>query len=195
MQRIQNVKDWFRVEDGAAFNLSGVANRRVRLDVNVPFEARLWLSDGDGVDYFLGAVRGRDVIEFHAEFETCAVTVEGSDVYIQTVDGQDLSIAVPDAVSMTKLIERRPRNHEMELMMFHQNQNLERRLAAQRDELAAFWDRREAAVRAAAEKPVATSVDKPDTAKPQSAGTAEGAGKPESADVGNAGKVEPVEAK
>lgn len=195
MQRIQNVKDWLCVEDGKAFNLSGVANRRVRLDVNAPFEARLWLSDGDGVTYFLAAVLGRDVIEFHAEFETCSITAEGSDVYIQTVDGQDLSIAVPDAVSMTKLIERRPRNHEMELMMFHQNQNLERRLAAQRDELAALWDRREAALRAVAEKPVAASADKPDTAKPEPAGTAESAGKPESADGGNAGKTEPNKAK
>lgn len=195
MQRIQNVKDWLCIADGQSFNLSGVANRRVRLDVNAPFEARLWLSDGEGVTYFLASVLGRDVIEFHAEFETCSITAEGSDVYIQTVDGQDVSFSIPDAVTMTKLIERRPRNHEMELMMFHQNQNLERRLAAQRDELAALWDRREASLRAAAAKPVAASADKPDSAKPESAGTAEGAGNPESADGGNAGKAEPKQAK
>lgn len=195
MQRMQNIRDWVLIEDGKAFNLTGMANRRVRLDVNAPYEARLWLSDGDGVTYFLASVLGRDVIEFHADFETCSITAEGSDVYVQTVDGVDLSIAIPDAVTMTKLIERRPRNHEIELMMFMQNQNLERRLAAQRDELEALWSRRAAAAVAAAAKSSASSADKPDTAKSEPAGTAESAGKLEAADDSDAGKVELKKAK
>lgn len=195
MQRIQNMASWQKVEDGKALNMLGGAMRRVRLDVNAPDAVRLWFVNGNGEMTFLARVVGRDVLEFVGSSEDFAIIVEGGECWFQSIDGEKLAFAIPDAVTMTRLIERRPRNHEMELMMFMQNQNLERRLAAQRDELAALWDRREAAARAAAEKSVTSSPDKPDTAKPEPAGTAESAGKPESTDAGNAGKVEPAKAK
>lgn len=195
MQRIQNMASWQKVEDGKALNMLGGAMRRVRLDVNAPEAVRLWFVNGNGEMTFLARVVGRDVLEFVGSSEDFAIIVEGGECWFQSIDGEILAFSIPDAVTMTRLIDRRPRNHEMELMMFLQNQNLERRLAAQRDELAALWDRREAVARAAAEKPVASSTDKPDTAKPEPAGIAEGAGKSESTNGGDSGKAEPAKAK
>ena len=195
MQRIQNIADWQKVEDGKVLNMFGGATRRVRLDVNAPDAVRLWFVDGNGETTFLARVCGRDVLEFVACQEDFSIISEGGECWFQSVDGENLAFSIPDAVTMTKLIERRPRNHEMELMMFMQNQNLERRLAQQAAELEALWRRREAAAGAAAAKPGAASADKPDTAKSEPAGTAEGAGKPEGADDGDAGNAEPKKAK
>lgn len=195
MQRIQNIADWQKVEDGKALNMLGGVTRRVRLDVNAPDAVRLWFVDGDGQMTFLARVVGRDVLEFVAGQQDFAIIAEGGECWFQSVDGENLAFSIPDAVTMTKLIERRPRNHEMELMMYMQNQNLERRLAQQANELEALWNRREAVAAAAAAKSVPSSADKPDPAKPEPAGTAESAGKPESTNAGNGSQTEPAKAK
>lgn len=194
MQRLHNLDKWQELKDGEAVNFAGTAQRRVRLDVNAPDFTRLYHSDANGVVTFLALVRGRDVIEFATDGEF-AITAEGGPVWFHSIDGEATSFAIPDAVTLTKLIERRPRNHERELMMFMQNQNLERRLAAQRDELAALWDRRERAAAAAAAQPKPASDDGSDPAKSEPQGTAGSAGKPETADAGDSEPAKPAKAK
>lgn len=194
MQRLHNLDKWKELPEGHTANFENTHARRVRLDVNAPFPVRLYAHDGNGETTFLALVSGRDVIEFAASGEV-GVTVEGGGVWLHTVDGENLAFEIPQAESFTKLIERRPRNHELELMNYMMNQNIERRLAAQRDELVALWGRREAAQQPPAAKPSAAGDGAGDNAKPEPAPTDSAAGKSEPANDGSGAKPEPAKAK
>lgn len=149
MQRIQDIKKWKVCEEGSAIVFGASAPRRVRLDVNSHAEVRLTYADGNGELVPLALVKGRDVIEFQASGEF-SIIVDGGPLWYYTIDGQKLAIKKPDAVSFTRIIERRPRNPEVELMNYLMNQNMERRFEQQRVEFEAMWARREAAATAAA---------------------------------------------
>lgn len=175
MQRLFNVDKWLHVEDGKAITFEKANSRRVRLDVNAPAPANLYYADGDGRITFLARVLGRDVIEF-ASYGEFSITVDGSDVWVHTIDGEDISFAIPDAVVFTRIVERRQRNPELEMMNYMMNANFQRLLEGQRDELEVLWDRREAAIRAEAEKRAPAGAGSADTTQPAPAGAASGAG-------------------
>lgn len=154
MQRIFNVDKWSLLEDGKSVSFGKVEPRRVRLHVNAPDPAKLFYSDPDGTVTFLARVLGRDVVEFGAYGEF-SLTAEGGDIWFDTVDGEDISFSIPDAVIITKITERRARNPELEMMQYMMNRNIQRRLDAQRDELVQLWARQQAVAAAAAAKPEA----------------------------------------
>lgn len=155
MQRLSNIDKWFAVEDGKSISFENAQPRRMRLDVNAPVPVCLYYASSDGEVYFLARVEGRDCVEYGAIGEH-SVTVEGGPVWMSTIDGEDFSFSIPDAVILTKLVERRPRNPELELMQHMMNRNIDARLAAQRNELEELWARRERAALAAAPKPAPT---------------------------------------
>lgn len=165
MQRIFNVDKWQRVENGRAVNFGKSDPRRLRIDVNAPDPVKLFYSDGNGETMFLARVCGRDVIEFNA-LGAFSITVDGGDLWLATVDGEDYSFDIPDAVILTKIAERRPRNLEFEMMQYQANANIERRLQQMRRELDAEWARRQAVAPAAAEELAATSGSKSGGKKP-----------------------------
>lgn len=152
MQRLFNIDKWHRVEADTAIHFGNPTPRRVRIDVNAPGTVQLFYADGNGETTFLATVTGRDIIEFGCAGEFSILT-SGSDCYIYTVDGEDFSFAIPDAQVLTKIIERRARNPELEMMQFMMNQNIQRRMDQQREELEQLWARREAAAAAAAAEP------------------------------------------
>lgn len=152
MQRLTNVDKWFILESGKTLNFENPLPRKVRLEVNAEGDARLYYVDGNGETTFLALVRGRDVIEFynHGEF---GVMADGVDVWLYTIDGEDVSFEIPEAETFTKLVERRTRNPEVEMMQYMMKQNMQAMLDAQRSEMEQLLNRRDAAARAAAEKP------------------------------------------
>lgn len=182
MQRLNNLAKWQHVKPDQAINLAGNDGRRVRLDVNAPFPVRLYHYDGNGEGTFLALVEGRDVIEFVAPASS-SITVDGGELWCHTFDGEVLSVEVADAVKLTKMVTRRPRNHEMELMAYEMRRNSEQMYATIYDQL-----RREFAGRTAA--PAAAAV------QPQPSGDAAGAGgQPEpDAGAGDGAGDEPADA-
>lgn len=183
MQRLNNIDKWFAVEDGKAISFENVQPRRMRLDVNAPSPVCLYYASADGEVFFLARVDGRDCVEYGAIGEH-SVTVEGGACWMATVDGEDFSFSIPDAKILTKLVERRPRNPELEMMQHMMNRNIDARLAAQRHELEELWARRERAARAAAAKPAPASDEAGSAGKPTPAvGADTSAPKDEGADV------------
>ena len=176
MQRLHNITKWKRVQHGEAVNFSGTKPRRVRLDVNAPAPVAVYYNTTEGALTFLALVEGRDCIEFHASGEF-AITVDGGDLWWDTTDSEDHSFVIPDAVILTEIVERRPRNREMEMMNYMMNANMKRMLDAQREELEGVWARREAAARAAAAKQKPAGDDAGVATKP--------VGEPDAADVGS----------
>lgn len=173
MQRIFNVDKWSLLEDGKSVSFGKVEPRRVRLHVNAPDPAKLFYSDADGGVTFLARVLGRDVVEFGAYGEF-SLTAEGGDIWFDTVDGEDFSFSIPDAVIITKITERRARNPELEMMQYLMNQNIQKRLDAQRDELVQLWSRQQAAGAAASTQPAAAGSGASAATESQPAASADG---------------------
>lgn len=185
MQKIMNVSKWSHVEPGGAINFANEAQRRIRLDVNTAKRAALFYVTGDGETTLLASVLGRDVVEFATHGGPFSIVIEDADAWLHTVDDEDFSFVIPDAVSMTKLIERRERNPEIEMMAAMMRANSQRMLEQQQDELERVLSRREKAFEARLEKLTAARSDGGDTPKPAPAAADASAGGSGTADAGN----------
>ena len=132
MQKLANLDKWTRLSTKDSIRFSNTMPRTVRLQVNSPDVARLWVEphtdEGSGELQFLARVVGLDVIEFSAP-GAFSLFAEGEDVFIYTADGADVSLVNEAPESFTKIVERRRRNPELEYMMAIQNRNMEKRLA------------------------------------------------------------------
>lgn len=136
MQRIYNVDKWWKVSQGEALEFPNEKIRNVRLEVNTPNRSALWVIDvATETVYFLALVEGRQTVEFGTTGKM-ALSVEGGDVWIYTADSDDVSTIVLAPQIFTKIYERRRRNPEFELMVHKMQENMERRLAQQANELA-----------------------------------------------------------
>lgn len=184
MQKLTDIQKWQRVEAGKALAFENPEPRRVRLDVNAPGWARLSYADGNGLITFLALVRGRDVIEFKAYGEFSLV-VEDNDCWVYTIDGEEIFHSAPDSESFTKLVERRPRNHEVELMNYLMRENMNRIVQEQTLELEKLWDKRERAAEARAAKLAAASDDGGPADQSAPAEPSGGDGRAQSAAAGN----------
>lgn len=123
MQRLHDIKKWNHVAAGGVMSFENEAVRRMRLDVNAAGRAALFYVDGDGETTLLGVVEGRDVIEFATHGGSFSIAVEDSDVWVYTIDGENLAFSKPDAVKFTKLVERRARNPEVEYIQWLMRHN------------------------------------------------------------------------
>lgn len=141
-QFLYNLKKWKRFTEGEVLHYSNPNPRTVRLEINAADTVRLFIADPPGADAeFMAVVYGRDTIEFSADgpFD---IVLDGGDCMLYTNDSTDWQVDTVDFQSFTRVVERRVRNPEQELMMFMAHQNMERRLAAQADELAEQFERR-----------------------------------------------------
>lgn len=189
MQRLHNITKWTHVQNGGAMNFEDERERRIRLDVNAAGKASLFYVDGDGETTLLGLVEGRDVIEFQTHGGSFSIAVEDSDVWVFTIDGENVSFSIPDAQTFTKLVERRTRNPETEMMQYMMQRNFEKMVEQQRDELVRVLDQRDKALAAATAKPAPASDDKPSAAKPEPAKPAAVDGGDKPSDGGNGTKA------
>lgn len=134
--KLDSLSRWAALPQGDVLTLAGtVAERRIRLQVNSPGAARLFVVNADGEEVFLAAPVGRETVEFSAGGDV-RITTADDDVFVYTAELEPTSAVIPDPVVFTKIAQRRARNPEMEQMMFLMNQNMDRRLAAQAAEHA-----------------------------------------------------------
>lgn len=175
MQRLFNVERWSLIKEGEAINFGNTVPRRVRIDVNAPEPVKLYYNDPDGNLLFLARVHGRDILDFgcYGEF---ALTAEGGDCWVYTVDGEDFSFVIPDAVVLTKIVERRARNPELELMQHMMNRNMEMRMEQQRAELERRYEQLAARAAIGAGKPADAGAPAGSGSQQEPAGDSGGAG-------------------
>lgn len=128
MIRIHDIESWRALGGKAKLPLPGTRPRRIRLEVNAPDFVRLHLVDAHGEIRFLALVRGRDTIEFSIA-TTTAVMADG-ECYVMTADGDAIHQTVEAPQTFTKIMERRPRNHDLERVL-HESQANTRRLLEQ----------------------------------------------------------------
>lgn len=174
MQRLFALSQWAFLAAGAGNHYPGQLARTVRLEVNAPVETGLYIVPYDEQTgeqkepVFLALVKGRDLVEFSADYAFDLVPQD--DLYILTVDGQLTHVEVEDAVSFTKIVERKRRDPVLEQMMWEANRNMEARLAQQSEHLTRMFAAEAAAIRneAKASAVSAPTVTDPATTPPAS---------------------------
>lgn len=185
MQRLFNITKWTHLESGESAAFPTDRARMVRLEINAPTVALLYLADPEsGVMRFLARVTGRDTVEFFVGGPFSIVS--DGECFIYTADGQSIHHESVDPVIFTRITERRSVPPEMAHMQRMMQINIERRLAAQRDEFnsllrgirATAQPAPVAATPAAAVQaaPVVPAVDLPEDGDGADAGGTGGAG-------------------
>lgn len=157
MQRLYDLDKWHKLGPGRGLTLEGTRPRRVRLECNAPGEALLYLVDGNGNAHFLAMVKGRDAVEFQIAGEWSLVC-DLEDTFVYTFDGSKLHFAIPEAETFTRIMERRPRDHQLEQVMAAATANTKRLLEQQSHQFASIMERRIAAIEALAAAPSGNGV-------------------------------------
>lgn len=182
MQRIFNVDKWTFIEIGQVLEFPLERPRLVRLEVNAPDVALLYVLDAAGSAKFLARVSGRDTVEFVSPGAFSLSVTDGA-CAVYTVDGTVGHRTVEAPQSFTTIVERRKRNPELDAMMRMMNHNIERRLAQQAGELQAQFERR---AKDAEARKAAIAASKSDASA--SAPVAEAGGDATDGDAPKAGK-------
>lgn len=138
--KLNSVDRWLPAA-GQQLTFEGDGARRIRLHVNSPDVARVWLVlDGDELQ-FIARVEGYQVVEFYADGDV-RVSIDGNDVWWRCAETEPTFVEVVDPVIFTKIANRRHRNPELEAIMYRMQENVERRLAQQAAEFEAALERR-----------------------------------------------------
>lgn len=145
MQRIFNVDKWSELSEGRGLVLRGAPGRLLRLHVNAPSEARLFLTGDDGETRFLALVKGRDQVECYTPSGEVVLSADGGEVWIYTADGETEHHVEPAPEIFTKIVERRRRSPELDHIVAQMTANMNRRLEQQARELEQLFVNREKA--------------------------------------------------
>lgn len=143
MQRIFNVENWLVIEPGQILEFPHDRPRLVRLEVNSANESHLYVLNEASEAFFLALVKGRDTIEFVSSGKF-SLSVAENECSVYTVDGSNISHTVEAPVSFTRIVERKRRNPELELIAAQMAQNMNRIMEQQAAEREAVYRHREA---------------------------------------------------
>lgn len=130
--KIGNLSRWARLEPGQVLTF-GQENRqqRIRVEFNVSDETHITAIDHKGHERFVAVIQGHETIEFTTEGDVVLVPTTEGEIWWYTRDGDTDAMELVHEVPFTRVMQRRARNPELELMMFKMNQNIERRIAAE----------------------------------------------------------------
>lgn len=140
--QMMDLKKWQTIEEGEIVHFNKENPRTVRIDVNAAQTTHMFVAQGPDADAeFLCVVYGRDRVEFSVDgpFD---LTVDGGAMSFYTVDGADFTVEKVDDESMTRIVERRVRNPEMDYIMNTMYRNMEMRFAQTHHELEKNYGRR-----------------------------------------------------
>lgn len=174
--RIINAEDWKCIKPGDWLEMPGEVDRLVKIEINAEAPTRVdYVPDArakDGQRYFLGVVQGMEKFEFRAGEHAALDFTSDGEVWYFTNDGAVTASPMPDDASFTKLLQRKSRSEQLEIIMAMQTANYERLLAAQRAENEELEAQLAAAEQHQAAASAASSVEQPAAGEPSSASAA-----------------------
>lgn len=141
VKRLHNLSKWRELKAGDGIEFVGERDRRVRIEFNTETATRLHLVHGDDDDTqvtFVTVVEGFDVVEFTAPGNCVLAATSDGEVWYFTNEG-DVEATDRQAVSFTKVMNRRARNPELERMMWKMEQNIAARMTVMEAELEARY--------------------------------------------------------
>lgn len=126
---LKNLDRWKRIGKGTAVPFNNKEPRKVRLEVLAEDVTVLRVGQGKGSAMFIGRFLGYDVVQFQVD-GPWTLQADGGICYFWTPELEDFGAPeIPEAVSFTKIMNRRERNPELELLMKKVGDNMERRIA------------------------------------------------------------------
>lgn len=130
--KLNSIARWTAVDNGSGVALNGRGHRKVRIDFLSENDRRIYLVRADGEVRFLAFLEaGHTCLEFMDEGNLLlSPDDDGGELWAYTSEFEAAHVVVPDAVTFTKIAQRRTRNPELEHMMWLQQQNIDRRFAA-----------------------------------------------------------------
>lgn len=129
MLKIGELARWHDLPKGDVMTLAGDRPRTIRLNVNSPGLARLYLVDKDGdIQRFLATADRLDVVQFFAD-GVVRIATPDADVAIYSAENEPTFSVIENAETFTKIANRAARNPDLEYLMHMQQVNLERRMA------------------------------------------------------------------
>lgn len=136
--KIGNISRWNKLDVGNVLQF-GEANRvqRLRLEFNTSDATHLAVIDHKGAERFLGVINGHEAVEFTTEGSVEILATTEGEVWWYSKDGDPEAMELVHEVPFTRVMQRRARNPELELMMYKMNQNIERRMQAMQAEVDA----------------------------------------------------------
>lgn len=154
---IGNLDKWTAAEPQRELVLPGrAAPRRIRLDLNASHETGVYVTTEEkgAKPQFVAVVKGRQTVQFRASgtLRVAFAIPNGGQCWFNTIDGETVAFEPSTNPSFTKPWQRKPRNHDLEVVMMRMQRNQERML----EQLQAETDRRIAA----AEKRLAPAKEK-----------------------------------
>lgn len=127
MIRLGNLGRWVALPRGSKITFPGQDVRRVRLTVNSPGIAKLYIIDEDGELHFLAAPDRLEEVEFSWAGDL-VLTTDAEDVSFLTAENEPEHIVIEDPEVFTEIAQRAARNPELERIMYMAQRNMERRL-------------------------------------------------------------------
>lgn len=133
MITVNDVHNWVELGLGEVIEYPAERPRPVTLDVNTSGEAVIMIQlANEKAPRLLALVKGRETIKFAVP---CAYQImhksPESDVYVLTADGSKVHREAMGEEAFTTLHERRPRDPNLEYMMYTMEQNFQRRMKIQ----------------------------------------------------------------
>lgn len=188
--RIHNLGKWAKLEPDSVLEMPGTGIRQIEVEVNceapTAFHALEKVEGEADKLTFIGVCVGHETLQFAGRGDVDLVPTSEADVWFFTNVGDEIATDVPGAVSLAKLMTRRTRNPQLELMMFKQQQNALAREQVQANQIAELRAMMEAQSAAAGADPKTGEIVEPVvSAGASAAGAGGGEGTP-------GGAVEPA---
>ena len=147
--KLNSLSRWFDLEPGNAIMFDKSSNeedeRRIRLNLNLADRTVFYVENSDGPRFLAVAGPGLETLEFAVAGAVGVFAEEGAGhVQYQTAELEPTHSEIVDGAIFTKIATRRPRNPELEEMMYRAELNMQRRFAQQAAEMEAAFERRRA---------------------------------------------------
>lgn len=127
MFKLGELERWVSLSK-TALRFTSEGRRDIRLEVLAEEPANLYVAY-EGHTHFIGGFEGYDVVQFSVP-GVFTLTAKGGPVKVFTPEVESAgAVEIPEAVSFTKMMTRRQRNPELEVMMHKVQQNMEARIA------------------------------------------------------------------
>lgn len=142
-QILKNLDKWEHAVSGQAIRFPLDQSRRVTLDVNAPFDTRLYYTrpgKAKAEPVFLALVKGLDRVVFHIDH--AFDLVGDADFSLYSSEFEETSF-VSDEETFTTIVERRQRNPELEYIAEVMERNMQKRLAQVAGDRDALFERLE----------------------------------------------------
>lgn len=130
-------------DEAIVFEGSDEGERRVRINLNLEGVTAFFIGDEQGERFLATLGPGLETVEFNVAGSFKVYAEKGSGiVHYQSADLEPTFAEIADPKIFTRIAQRRHRNPELEEMMYRMQANIERRMAAQADEMEALYARR-----------------------------------------------------